>query len=154
MRNVLANVPKGSSEMVAAAIRTIFAQPDIEHVHEQFDVIATMLGRQSPKVEDMLHEAKGDLLAFAAFPQSHWRQIWSTNPLERLNKEVKRRTNVVGVFPNPAALLRLSGAILAKQHDEWVARDRRYFSEASMTLVNTRPRDKGGQVNPPELMTA
>jgi transposase-like protein len=81
MRNVLANVPKGSSEMVAAAIRTIFAQPDIEHVHEQFDVIATMLGRQSPKVEDMLHEAKGDLLAFAAFPQSHWRQIWSTNPL-------------------------------------------------------------------------
>ena len=154
MRNVLANVPKGSSEMVAAAIRTIFAQPDIEHVHEQFDVIATMLGRQSPKVEDMLHEAKGDLLAFAAFPQSHWRQIWSTNLLERLNKEVKRRTNVVGVFPNPAALLRLSGAILAEQHDEWVARDRRYFSEASMTLVNTRPGEKEGQVNPPELMTA
>jgi len=153
-RKVLANVTAGSSEMVAAAIRTIFAQPDIEHVHEQFDVIATMLGRQSPKVEDMLHEAKGDLLAFAAFPQSHWRQIWSTNPLERLNKEVKRRTNVVGVFPNPAALLRLSGAILAKQHDEWVARDRRYFSEASMTLVNTRPGEKEGQVNPPELMTA
>jgi len=154
MRNVLANVPKGSSEMVAAAIRTIFAQPDIEHVHEQFDVIATMLGRQSPKVEDMLHEAKGDLLAFAAFPQSHWRQIWSTNPLERLSKEYKRRTNVVGVFPNPAALLRLSGAILAKQHDEWVARDRRYFSEARMTLVNTRPGGKEGQVNPPELMKA
>jgi len=102
MRNVLANVPKGSSEMVAAAIRTIFAQPDTEHVHEQFDVIAMMLGRQSPKVEDMLHEAKGDLLAFAAFPQSHWRQIWSTNPLERLNKELNAAPTSVGVFPNPS----------------------------------------------------
>jgi len=153
-RKVLANVTAGSSEMVTAAIRTIVAQPAIEHVHEQFDVIATMLGRQSPKVEDMLHEAKGDLLGFAAFQQSYWRQVWSTNPLERLSKEDKRRTNVVGVFPNPAALLRLSGAILAEQHDEWVARDRRYFSEASMTPVNIQAGEKEGQVNPPELMTA
>jgi putative transposase len=116
MRNVLAVVPKGNAGMVAAAIRTIFAQPDAEHVAEQFDVIATMLGRQLPKVESMLREAKEDLLAFTGFPQVHWRQIWSTNPLERVNKEIKRRTDVVGVFPNPEALLRLAGAVLVEQH--------------------------------------
>jgi len=101
MRNALSVVPKGSSEMVAAAIRTIFAQPDPDHVGEQFDVIATMLGRQAPKVETMMLYAKEDLLAFEAFPQAHWRQLWSTNPLERVNKEFKRRTDVVGIFPNP-----------------------------------------------------
>ena len=98
--------------MVAAAIRTIFAQPDAEHVGAQFDVIADMLGRQFPAVEAMLRDAADDLLAFSAFPIGHWKKIWSTNPLERLNKEVKRRTDVVGVFPNPASLLRLAGAVL------------------------------------------
>jgi putative transposase len=93
---VLARVPKGNSEMVAAAIRTIFAQPDAEHVHAQFDVIAGMLGRQFPQVELMLREAAEDLLAFTAFPAAHWKKIWSTSPLERLNKEIKRRTDVVG----------------------------------------------------------
>lgn len=119
MRNVLARVPKGNAEMVAAAIRTIFAQPDAEHVHvhAQLDVIAGMLGRQFPQVEAMLREACDDLLAFTAFPVSHWKKIWSTNPL-RLNKEIKRRTDVVGVFPNPAALLRLAGAVLVEAHDE------------------------------------
>ncbi|HEU4512502.1 IS256 family transposase [Jiangella sp. DSM 45060] len=152
LRNVLAQVPKGNAEMVAAAIRTIFAQPDAEHVHEQFDVIATMLGRQLPKVEQMLRDASNDLLAFAAFPISHWKKIWSTNPLERLNKEVKRRTDVVGVFPNPAALLRLAGAVLVEAHDEWqVAAERRYLSEASMALLTT-PTTK--EVAKPELMTA
>ena len=80
----------------------------------------------------MLEEAKEDLLAFTGFPIKHWRQIWSTNPLERVNKEIQRRTDVVGVFPNPAALLRLAGAVLVEQHDEWEAGDRRYFSEESM----------------------
>jgi hypothetical protein len=84
--------------MVAAAIRTVFAQPDAEHVHEQLETIAMMLGRQLPKVEQMMREAKDDLLAFNGFPQQHWRKIWSTNPLERVNREVKRRTEVVGVF--------------------------------------------------------
>jgi transposase-like protein len=139
MRNVLARVPKGNAEMVAAAIRTIFAQPDAEHVHAQFDVIAGMLGRQFPAVEAMLRDAKDDLLAFTAFPVPHWKKIWSTNPLERLNKEIKRRTDVVGVFPNPAALLRLAGAVLLEAHDEWQVSDRRYLSEGSMTLLN-RPR--------------
>ena len=135
LRNVLAQVPKGNADMVAAAIRTIFAQPDPEHVHEQFEVIAAMLGRQAPKVEAMMRDAKEDLLAFTGFPRAHWRQIWSTNPLERVNKEIKRRTDVVGVFPNPEALLRLAGSVLIEQHDEWAAADRRYFSEASMTTL-------------------
>jgi putative transposase len=133
MRNVLAVVPKGNSEMVASIIRTIFAQPDIKHVRAQFDEVARMLERSHPKVGAMLDDAKEDLLAFTGFPAKHWRQIWSTNPLERVNKEIKRRTDVVGVFPNPAALLRLSGAVLVEQHDEWEAADRRYFSAASMT---------------------
>jgi putative transposase len=137
MRNVLAIVPKGSQDMVASIIRTIFAQPDREHISSQFDEVTTMLTRSHPKVAVMLTDARDDLLAFAAFPQRHWRQIWSTNPLERVNKEIKRRTDVVGVFPNPAALLRLAGAVLVEQHDEWEAGDRRYFSEASMLGLET-----------------
>lgn len=152
LRNVLAQVPKGNNEMVAAAIRTIFAQPDAEHVHEQFDVIASMLGRQLPKVEAMLRDAHEDLLAFTSFPASHWKKVWSTNPLERLNKEVKRRTDVVGVFPNPEALLRLAGAVLVEAHDEWqVAAERRYLSEGSMALLTKTSEE---EVAKPELMTA
>lgn len=94
-----------------------------------------MLTRSHPKIEDMLKDAKNDILAFCQFPQQHWRQIWSTNPLERVNKEIKRRTDVVGTFPNPAALLRLAGHILIEQHDEWNGADRRYFSEHSMKLL-------------------
>ena len=154
MRNVLAVVPRGNAEMVAAAIRTIFAQPDASHVDEQFGVIAGMLGRQLPKVETMMQEAKEDLLAFTGFPQVHWRQLWSTNPLERVNKEIKRRTDVVGVFPNPEALLRLAGAVLVEQHDEWAAADCRYFSEQSMAQLMTPTTQEQGQVKPPELMTA
>ncbi len=96
MRNVLAKVPRGSAEMVAAAIRTIFAQPDAAAVADQLDSIADKLGRQFPAVEAMLRDAAVDICAFAAFPIAHWRKIWSTNPLERVNKEIKRRTNVVG----------------------------------------------------------
>jgi len=136
MRNVLAVVPKGNAEMAAAAIRTIFAQPDAEHVVEQFEVIAQMLGRQLPKVEQMLHDAHDDLLAFTGFPISHQKLIWSTNPLERLNKEVKRRTDVVGVFPNPEALHRLAGCILIEIHDEWQIAEQRYLSESCMALID------------------
>jgi putative transposase len=139
LRNVLAQVPKGNAEMVAAAIRTIFAQPDASHVREQLDVIAGMLGRQLPKVETMLRDAADDLLAFTNFPVSHWKKIWSTNPLERLNKEIKRRTDVVGVFPNPDALLRLAGAVLVEAHDEWQTSDRRYLAEGTMALLTPPP---------------
>jgi transposase-like protein len=151
MRNVLARVPKGHGEMAAAAIRTVFAQPDAAHVHEQFDTIAVMLGRQLPVVETMMLEAKDDLLAFTTFPPAHWRKVWSTNPLERLNKEVKRRTDVVGVFPNPAALLRLAGAVLVEAHDEWQVADKRYLSETTMAQLYATP---GKEVTPPELLTA
>jgi putative transposase len=139
LRNVLTRVPKGNAEMVAAAIRTVFAQPDAEHVHSQLEMIATMLGRQFPAVEAMLRDAEPDLLAFTDFPAAHWKKIWSTNPLERVNKEIKRRTDVVGVFPNPEALLRLAGAVLVEQHDEWQVSDRRYLSEGSMTALTAIP---------------
>ena len=109
MRNVLSVVPKGSQDMVASIIRTIFAQPDREHIEKQFVEVTTMLRRSHPKVAAMLDDARPDLLAFAGFPQRHWRQIWSTNPLERVNKEIKRRTDVVGVFPTPPRYCDLPG---------------------------------------------
>lgn len=137
MRNVLSTVPKGSQEMVASIIRTAFAQPDAVHVNTQFDEVTRMLTKSHPKVAAMLGDAREDVLAFAGFPTRHWRQIWSTNPMERVNKEIKRRTDVVGVFPNTAALLRLAGAVLVEQHDEWEAGDRRYLSEASMAELTT-----------------
>ena len=99
MRNVLAKVPRASAEMVAAAIRTIFAQPDAAHMRAQLDEITTMLAGQFPDVATMLADAAEDLLAFSAFPQAHWRKLWSTNPLERVNGEIKRRSNVVGSSP-------------------------------------------------------
>ena len=139
LRNVLAAVPKGNAEMVAAAVRTVFAQPDADHVRDQLDVIAGMLGRQLPRVEAMLRDAACDLLAFTSFPVGHWKKIWSTNPLERLNKEIKRRTDVVGVFPNPEALLRLAGAVLVEAHDEWQTGDRRYLAEGTMAALLATP---------------
>ena len=102
MRNVLANVTKGNTDMVAAAIRTIFAQPTGPLVRAQVETVAVMLEAQLPAVAVMLRDAREEITAFADFPEAHWRKIWSTNPLERLNKEVKRRTDVVGIFPNTA----------------------------------------------------
>ncbi len=136
MRNVLAKVSKGHAEMVAATIRTIFAQPGPKEVRAQVELVADMLAGQFPAVAQMLLDAKPDLTSFADFPLPHWRKIWSTNPLERLNREVKRRTDVVGIFPNPAALLRLSSCVLIEAHDEWQDSDRRYLSEESMALLN------------------
>lgn len=153
VRNVLARVPKGSAEMVAATIRTIFAQPDAATVRAQLQTVAGMLGRQFPQVATMLTEAAEEVTAFADFPIGHWKKIWSTNPLERLNREIKRRADVVGVFPNPAALARLAGAVLAEQHDEWQVSDRRYLSEGSMAQL-TAGHSIGEPVAAPELTTA
>jgi len=139
LRNVLARVPKGSAEMVAAAIRTIFTQPTGAEVTDQVDKVAAMLAPKFPQVATMLVDATADLTAFAHFPPAHWAKIWSTNPLERVNKEIKRRTNVVGIFPNDAAVLRLAGAVLIEAHDEWQIAERRSLSEGSMAkLTATR----------------
>jgi putative transposase len=135
LRNVLARVPRGSAEMVAAAIRTILAQPTGAEVIEQVDKVAAMLAPKFPAVAAMLADAREDLTAFCHFPTAHWTKIWSTNPLERVNKEVKRRTNVVGIFPDDAAVLRLTGAVLIEAHDEWQVAERRYLSEGSMAKL-------------------
>ncbi|MGH2465995.1 MAG: IS256 family transposase [Candidatus Limnocylindrales bacterium] len=142
LRNVLARIPKAQAQMVLAAIRTIWAQPDALMVGEQLDEIADKLERRFPVVARMLTEAKADLTAFAAFPFSHWPKIWSTNPLERVNKEIKRRTDVVGIFPNETAVVRLAGAVLLEIHEEWAISDRRYLSEVSMARLD-RATDDG-----------
>lgn len=139
MRNVLSKVPKASAEMVAAAVRTIFAQPDAAHVRSQLDEVTRMLGAQFPDVATMLTDAAEDLLAFTTFPQAHWRKIWSTNPLERINGEIKRRTNVVGIFPNDASIARLVTAVVVETHDEWAVAERRYLSEESMAKLHSPP---------------
>jgi putative transposase len=136
LRNVLARIPRGSAEMVLAAVRTIWAQPDGTAVAEQLDEIAAKLTPRFPVVATMLVAAREDVLAFTAFPVSHWRKVWSTNPLERVNKEIKRRTDVVGIFPNEAAVLRLAGAVLLEVHDEWAIAERRYLAEGSMALLD------------------
>jgi len=135
VRNLLATIPKGSQEMVAAAFRSIFTLTTGEEVEARWAEVTTMLSDRFPKAAALLDSAKTDVLAFCAFPREHWRQIWSNNPLERLNKEIRRRTNVVGIFPNDGAVLRLIGAVLADQHDEWAVA-RRYFSEASMAKLS------------------
>lgn len=142
LRNVLTRIPKGSAEMVLAAIRTIFAQPDAAAVRDQLDEIAERLEPRFPVVAAMLLEAKEDVTAFTAFPVGHWRKIWSTNPLERVNREIKRRTDVVGIFPNEAAILRLAGAVLLEVHDEWAIAERRYLAEGSMARLDPA-RDDG-----------
>ncbi|MER6076405.1 transposase, partial [Streptomyces sp. NPDC001817] len=131
-------IPREAAEMVAATIRTIFAQPTADAVRAQVDTVADMLRTQFPKVSAMLLEAKEDLTAFAVFPERHWKKIQSTNPLERLNREIKRRTDVVQVFPNDEALLRLVTAVLFELHDEWIAFPRRYLPEGSMDLYPTK----------------
>lgn len=134
LRNTLALVPKAAQSLVAATIRTVFAQPTAETARAQWRQVADGFRTRWPRLAALMDEAEGDVLAYLAFPAAHWRQVWSTNPLERLNKELKRRTNVVGIFPNPAAAVRLVGALLSEQHDEWQV-GRRYFSAESMALL-------------------
>jgi transposase-like protein len=141
LRNVLARIPRGRAEMVLALIRTIWAQPDPAAVREQLDAVADKLSAGFPAVAAMLAEAREDVTAFAAFPFAHWKKIWSTNPLERVNKEIKRRSDVVGIFPNEAAVLRLAGAVLLEVHDEWAIAGRRYLAEGSMALLDRAPDD-------------
>jgi transposase-like protein len=149
VRNALGLVPKAAAEMVAATIRTVFAQPDPAMAREQWRKVAAGFRTRYPRLAALLDDAEADVLAYLAFPHGHWRQIWSNNPLERLNKEIKRRTDVVGIFPNDAAVIRLVGAVLAEQHDEWQV-GRRYLSTESLaTLSKEAPAD-----TPPALLAA
>jgi transposase-like protein len=132
MRNLLTRVPKSAQAMVATLVRTIFAQPDAEQVWAQHARVVEQLSEKFPDAATLLAEAGPDVLAFTAFPKEHWKQVWSNNPLERLNKELRRRTDVVGIFPNRDAVIRLVGAVLAEQHDEWAVTRRYMGTEALM----------------------
>ena len=136
-RNLLALVPKSHKDMVAAVFRTIFAQPDPTTVGQTWDAVRDQLAAAFPKIGPLMDAAKTEVLAFTVFPRSHWPKIWSTNPLERINKEIKRRARVVGIFPNEAAVIRLVGAVLHDMHDEWQVSDRRYLSEGSMAHLTS-----------------
>ena len=141
MRNLLTRVPKSAQGFAATMVRTIFAQPDADTVHEQHARIVDQLQVRFPAAAALLEEAGTDLLAFTGFPKEHWRQLWSNNSLERLNKEIRRRTDVIGIFPNRAAVVRLVGAVLAEQNDEWAVA-RRYMSAESITKALTDPVDE------------
>jgi putative transposase len=145
MRNLLTRVPKSAQSFVATMVRTIFAQPDAETVHEQYLRIVEQLETRFPDAAALLEQAAADLLAFTSFPKEHWRQLWSNNSLERLNKEIRRRTDVVGIFPNRAAVVRLVGAVLAEQHDEWQVA-RRYMSAESISKALTDPAEASEEV--------
>jgi transposase-like protein len=126
LRDLLTFTPKSSQPWVATLVRTIFDQADTAEVTAQFDRVTDALAEKLPRVAAHLDDAKADLLAFTTYPREIWRQIWSSNPQERLNKEIRRRTDVVGIFPNRDAIIRLVGAVLAEQHDEWIE-SRRYI---------------------------
>src|SRR3954453_7415225 len=125
--NLMAVTPKASWPWVRALLHSVYDQPDAASVHAQFDRILDALAEKLPRVAAHLDHARADVLAFTAFPKEIWRQIWSNNPQERLNCEIRRRTDVVRIFPDRTALIRLVGAVLAEQHDEW-AEGRRYLS--------------------------
>src|SRR5579885_2053530 len=127
-----------AQSFVATMVRTIFAQPDAVTVHEQHRRIVDQLEQRFPQAAKLLDEAAPDLLAFTGFPKEHWRQVWSNNSLERLNKEIRRRTDVVGIFPDRTAVVRLIGAVLAEQHDEWAVA-RRYMSAESIAKALADP---------------
>ena len=127
LRNLLTKVPKSAQPHVATQVRTIFDQADAAAVHTQFDRVVAALAGKYPEAAEHLEAAREELLAFTAYPRELWRQIWSNNPQERLNKEIRRRTDVVGIFPGRPSLIRLVGAVLAEQSDEWTE-GRRYMS--------------------------
>lgn len=139
MRNLLTRVPKSAQALVATLVRTIFAQPDAEQTWAQHARVVDQLTEKFADAATLLADAGDDVLAFTAFPKEHWKQIWSNNPQERLNRELRRRTDVVGIFPNRDAVVRLVGSVLAEQNDEWAV-TRRYMApeclaRARMTVI-------------------
>jgi transposase-like protein len=134
-RNLLQRVPKAHQGMVTAALRSVFAQESTDEILSRWDDLAASLVERFPRAAELMHEAREDVLAFRQFPKPHWRKIWSTNLLERVNEEVKRRTRVVGIFPNDAAITRLVGAVLLEQDEHWQLEGRRMFSPESMAAI-------------------
>jgi len=144
--NLMSATPKSAWGWVRALLHSVYDQPDAESVHAQFGRVLDALGGKLPQVAAHLDAARADILAFTAFPKAIWRQIWSNNPKERLNREIRRRTDVVGIFPSRDALIRLVGAVLAEQHDEWTEM-RRYIgldvlTKSRLTIAgNTQPEE-------------
>jgi transposase-like protein len=138
MRNLLTRVPRSAQGFVATMVRTIFAQPDADSVREQHHRIVAQLEARFPEAAAVLDEGGPEILAFTAQPKEHWRQLWSNNSLERLNREIRRRTDVVGIFPDRPSIVRLVGALLAEQHDEWAV-CRRYMSVESIAKALSAP---------------
>jgi putative transposase len=159
LRNLLTRVPRSAQPHVATQVRTIFDQADADTVTAQFDRVVAALGEKFPAAAEHLDEARADLLAFTGYPREIWRQIWSNNPQERLNKEIRRRTDVVGIFPGRDALIRLVGAVLAEQSDEWTE-NRRYMSlellaKSRIRVVTSEPAPApGAPAVTPEQLTA
>ena len=135
MRNLLAKARHHQRQMIAALIRTIFAQPDAATATGQLRAVVDQLRPVAPDVADLLEAMETDLLAYTAFPDAHWSKIWSNNPIERLNRELKRRTDVVQIFPNTESVIRLVGALLVEVNDEMIAAERRYIAAASVAAV-------------------
>jgi putative transposase len=144
LRNLLTKVPKSAQPAVATQVRTLFDQADADAVHTQFDRVVAALAEKYPEAAEHLESTRDELLAFTAYPRELWRQIWSNNPQERLNKEIRRRTDVVGIFPGRPSVLRLVGAVLAEQSDEWTE-GRRYMSlellaKSRIRIISTEPK--------------
>lgn len=137
--------------MVGATIRTVFVQPDSRSAHEQWRRVADGFRDRFPKLASLMDEVEEDVLSYAVFPKEHWQKIWSNNPLERVNKEVKRRTNVVGTVPDEAAIIRLVGAVLNEQHDEWQV-DKRYFGAGSLAKLEQRRDEEQAAGQQPALV--
>jgi transposase-like protein len=153
--NLMATCPKGSWPWVKTLLHSVYDQPDAASVHTQFDRLLDTVADKLSKVADHLEAARADLLAFTAFPKEIWRQIWSNNPNERLNREIRRRTDVVGIFPDRDALIRLVGAVLAEQHDEWTE-GRRYLgldvlSRCRLTVITDPDTNENKEVTDPAM---
>ncbi|WP_396994731.1 IS256 family transposase [Nonomuraea phyllanthi] len=153
-RNLITRVPKSAQPWVATMLRTVFEQPDAESVYAQHRHVVQALEAKYPKAAEHLDEARDDILAFAAFPKAVWRQTWSNNPQERLNKEIRRRTDVVGIFPNRDSIIRLVGAVLAEQNDEWTEQ-RRYMGLEALAECrkNTASPDLENKTNDAKVTT-
>jgi transposase-like protein len=141
MRNVLSHVPRGDKSLVGMALRMIFSQPSQEAARQQLAEVVSGMEDHWPKAAQVLQGGEDDVLMYMSFPPEHWSRIYSTNPLERVIREIKRRTDVVGIFPDEGSVVRLVGSVLIEVHEEWQV-GRRYFSKASMRSINEPPDER------------